>query len=117
MRVSQRPETRGGDVSAGRAAASTTDRTVPAPMLDFFLDRPVAPVTLQADMVKLHCMTARTRRSFLGASALGLTGCAARHTASRAPLPSPVPAPGLARVKVSANRVIRTIVGLRPFRP
>jgi D-amino-acid oxidase len=66
-------------------------------------------------------MTARTRRSFLGASALGLAGCSARRAVRSAPLSRgsnpAAPAPGLARVKVSANRVIRTIVGLRPFRP
>jgi glycine/D-amino acid oxidase-like deaminating enzyme len=61
-------------------------------------------------------MTALTRRGFLGASAwgstLGLSGCVAR----RVPL-AVAPAPRLARVRVSADRVIRTIVGLRPFRP
>ncbi len=58
-------------------------------------------------------MTALTRRTFLGASALGLAGCATRHTA----LP-PVPAAArLARVQVAPDRVIRTTVGLRPFRP
>jgi D-amino-acid oxidase len=39
-----------------------------------------------------------------------LTGCAARRAAI-------APAPRLARVKVAADRVIRSIAGLRPFRP
>ena len=58
-------------------------------------------------------MTALTRRSFLGASSLGLAGCAARRT----PISLAAPAPRLAKVRVSAARVIRSIVGLRPFRP
>jgi D-amino-acid oxidase len=58
-------------------------------------------------------MTAFTRRGFLAASSLGLTACAQRRTA----IP-PVPAlPRLARVHVSSGRVIRSTVGLRPFRP
>jgi glycine/D-amino acid oxidase-like deaminating enzyme len=57
-------------------------------------------------------MTALSRRGFLGASILGLAGCATR----RAPL-AIAPIPGLARVRVAPDRVIRTIVGLRPFRP
>ncbi len=51
------------------------------------------------------------RRAFLGASGWMLGGCAARRV-SVAP-----PAARLPRVRVAANRVIRTIVGLRPFRP
>jgi len=43
-----------------------------------------------------------------------LAGCAARRRASIAP---PVPPLRLARVRVAPERVIRTIVGLRPFRP
>lgn len=53
-----------------------------------------------------------SRRGFLGASGLFLAGCAAR----RAPLAT-APVPHLARVQVAPDRVIRTIVGLRPFRP
>ena len=53
-----------------------------------------------------------TRRTWLaGAAALASGGCAAR----RAPVASV--APRLSRVRVSPDRVIRTIVGLRPFRP
>src|SRR5882724_7864685 len=54
-----------------------------------------------------------SRREFLAGSGLLLAGCAVRRN-SVAPV-----APGvrLARVKVSPDRVIRTIVGLRPFRP
>ena len=54
-----------------------------------------------------------SRRGFLGASGLLLSGCAAR----RSPVAALAPGARLARVKVSAERVIRTIVGLRPFRP
>ncbi len=54
-----------------------------------------------------------SRREFLGASSLLLTGCATRRRAALSPpaLPSQ-----LARVRVAPERVIRTIVGLRPFR-
>jgi D-amino-acid oxidase len=66
-------------------------------------------------------MTALTRRSFLAASSLGLAACGARNAAHRAPAPvaalRPSAAPHLARVRVAPDRVIRTIVGLRPFRP
>ncbi|MCU1232613.1 MAG: dependent oxidoreductase [Candidatus Solibacter sp.] len=61
-------------------------------------------------------MTALSRRGFLGVSTLGLAGCAAR----RVPLgtaPGVNGAPHLARVRVAPERVIRTIVGLRPYRP
>src|SRR3954454_24292105 len=51
------------------------------------------------------------RRTFLGASGALLAGCAARRVRVIT-----VP-PQLPRVRVSADRVIRTIVGLRPFRP
>jgi D-amino-acid oxidase len=51
-----------------------------------------------------------TRRSWLAGASLMAAGCAARRT----PLTS---GPRLPRVHVSADRVIRTIVGLRPFRP
>jgi D-amino-acid oxidase len=58
-------------------------------------------------------MTAFTRRGFLAASSLGLAACAQRRIA----IP-PAPAlPRLARLHVSAGRVIRSTVGLRPFRP
>ena len=56
-----------------------------------------------------------SRRAFLSSSLL-LAGCAAR----RAPVTTtttPAPVPRLARVQVAPDRVIRTIVGLRPFRP
>jgi D-amino-acid oxidase len=52
-----------------------------------------------------------TRRWWLGAAALAAGGCAARRT------PVAALAPRLPRVRVSPDRVIRTIVGLRPFRP
>ncbi|MEO8371471.1 MAG: FAD-dependent oxidoreductase [Candidatus Solibacter sp.] len=59
-------------------------------------------------------MTAHTRRGFLAASTLGLAACAQR----RIPVAATVaPRPQLARVNVSADRVIRSIAGLRPFRP
>lgn len=51
-----------------------------------------------------------SRRSWLAGGAALLSGCAARRT----PVAS---MPRLPRVRVSADRVIRTIVGLRPYRP
>jgi len=53
-----------------------------------------------------------SRRAFLGTSAT-LAGCATRRNA----IPTPAAAARLAPVRVAADRVIRTIVGLRPFRP
>lgn len=52
-----------------------------------------------------------TRRSWLAAAALATGGCAVRRA------PVAVTAPRLPRVRVAPDRVIRTIVGLRPFRP
>src|SRR5258708_23675951 len=54
------------------------------------------------------------RREFLGLSSVMLAGCAARRRASIAPATLPL---RLARVRMAPERVIRTIVGLRPFRP
>jgi D-amino-acid oxidase len=54
-----------------------------------------------------------SRRQFLGVTPALLTGCAARRTA----VAPPITAARLARVRVTPERVIRTIVGLRPFRP
>lgn len=54
-----------------------------------------------------------SRRAFLGGAGLGLVGCATRRT----PVAISAPGPRLAPVRVSADRVIRTIAGLRPFRP
>jgi D-amino-acid oxidase len=54
-----------------------------------------------------------SRRDVLKTSSLLLPGCAARRI-PRAGLP---PSPRLARVRVTADRVIRSIAGLRPFRP
>ena len=98
---------------AGASTAAATGRDGPAPTLGFFLDRLVAPVNLQADKAKLHCMTALTRRTFLSAAPLALAGCAARRTA----LPPATAGARLAPALVSPGRVIRTTVGLRPFRP
>lgn len=58
-----------------------------------------------------------SRRGFVAGSPLLLSGCAARRnpvTAGGSVVPPPV---RLARVKVAADRVIRTIAGLRPYRP
>jgi D-amino-acid oxidase len=58
-------------------------------------------------------MTALTRRGFLAASPLGLAACAQRRIA----IPAAPAMPRMARVHVSSGRVIRSTVGLRPFRP
>ena len=56
-----------------------------------------------------------SRREFLGTSSLMTAGCAVRRVPAAGPVtPEPV---RLARVRVAADRVIRTIAGLRPFRP
>ncbi|MGD0130604.1 MAG: FAD-dependent oxidoreductase [Bryobacteraceae bacterium] len=58
-----------------------------------------------------------SRRSFLGGTSFLLAGCAAKRR-SVGGLPAGLsPEARLARVRVSADRVIRTITGLRPFRP
>src|SRR5215469_11387430 len=58
-----------------------------------------------------------SRRRLLATLPLAAAGCATRHiSAPTAAAPSPA-APRLARVQVSPDRVIRTTVGLRPFRP
>ncbi len=57
-------------------------------------------------------MTALSRRELLTAASLWMAGCAARRTVLTPPAPS-----SLARVRVAPERVIQTIVGLRPFRP
>lgn len=54
-----------------------------------------------------------SRRQFLGVTPALLAGCAARRTT----IAPPVAGARLARVRVAPERVIRTIVGLRPFRP
>jgi D-amino-acid oxidase len=51
-----------------------------------------------------------SRRTFLISASAALTGCATRRTTLKFPLRLP-------RVHVSPDRVIRTVVGLRPFRP
>jgi glycine/D-amino acid oxidase-like deaminating enzyme len=53
-----------------------------------------------------------SRRELLAAAPLGLAGCLARRNTVAPPAPA-----ALARVRVAPERVIRTIVGLRPFRP
>src|SRR5580658_7808357 len=53
-----------------------------------------------------------SRRELLASAPLLLAGCAVRRSAIMPPAPAP-----LARVRVAPERVIRTIVGLRPFRP
>jgi len=58
------------------------------------------------------------RRQFLGAGSLALTSaCSMRHAGIRPPGALSNPARRWARVDVSTDRVIRTVVGLRPFRP
>ncbi|MBK9166750.1 MAG: FAD-dependent oxidoreductase [Bryobacterales bacterium] len=57
----------------------------------------------------------RTRRALLAGLGTLMGGCAARQT----PLPPPaaLPRERLAPVRVSRDRVIREVVGLRPYRP
>ena len=57
-----------------------------------------------------------SRRRLLAALPLTAAGCASRRVSVIASAPPPAK-PGLARVQVSPDRVIRTVVGLRPFRP
>jgi D-amino-acid oxidase len=54
-----------------------------------------------------------TRRRLFATLPLLAAGCAAR----RAPLDRPAAAAPLATVNVSSDRVIRTVAGLRPYRP
>lgn len=54
-----------------------------------------------------------SRRTWLAAAPLCLAGCAARRYA----VSPPATQIRLARVRVDPTRIIRTIVGLRPFRP
>src|SRR5580700_4440605 len=55
----------------------------------------------------------QSRRVFVSTSMMFVAGCAARRTTiARQPT-----APRLAPVRVSEARVIRTIAGLRPYRP
>src|SRR5262245_42488742 len=55
-----------------------------------------------------------SRRSFLGGATALLAGCSVRRRPAATWAPPEV---RLTRVHVSADRVIRTITGLRPFRP
>ncbi|HYL73438.1 MAG TPA: FAD-dependent oxidoreductase [Bryobacteraceae bacterium] len=58
------------------------------------------------------------RRQFLGASSLALTSaCSMRRAVIQPPAGAIVGGRRWARVDVSMDRVIRTVVGLRPFRP
>lgn len=54
-----------------------------------------------------------SRRRFVGVTSALLSSCATKRT----PIAPLLAAPRLARVRVAPERVIRTIVGLRPFRP
>jgi glycine/D-amino acid oxidase-like deaminating enzyme len=55
-----------------------------------------------------------SRREFLALAATGLAGCSARRAAIT---PPSINRARLARVNVAPERVIRVIVGLRPYRP
>src|SRR5262245_52580201 len=102
-----------GDAVGGAVAAGAGDEGPRDGCLVFFLGRRILRHVRGYDWSKDHYMRA-TRRGFLTASAGLLAGCAARRTG----LPrAAAPATRLARVNVSRDRVIRTIVGLRPFRP
>jgi len=59
-----------------------------------------------------------SRRALLSGGSLLLAGCATRRSPAPQAAASPrATAPRLARVHVSPDRVIRTIAGLRPYRP
>jgi len=58
-----------------------------------------------------------SRRGFLSTSSLLLAGCAARRNPVVTAPEKASPMARLARVKVSPDRVIRAIAGLRPYRP
>jgi len=58
-----------------------------------------------------------SRRTFLGGTTALLTGCAARRAPVASKPAAALAEPRLAQVRVSADRVIRAITGLRPFRP
>jgi glycine/D-amino acid oxidase-like deaminating enzyme len=58
-----------------------------------------------------------SRRQFLAVPPGWLAGCAARRAAIAPPIAPVSPSARLARVRVAPERVTRTIVGLRPFRP
>ncbi|MDE3197913.1 MAG: FAD-dependent oxidoreductase, partial [Acidobacteriota bacterium] len=59
-----------------------------------------------------------SRRQFAGAASLFLSGCAAKTARVGAPAPAArVARVRLAPVKAAADRVIRVVTGLRPFRP
>src|SRR5579863_8630772 len=53
-----------------------------------------------------------TRRHLLAGAALSSLACSTRRIAV-----TPTPSPRLVPVQVAPDRVIRTVVGLRPFRP
>ena len=57
---------------------------------------------------------ALTRRAWLSGAAITSFGCATRRVALTPPA---APSPRLAPVRVAPDRMIRTVVGLRPFRP
>lgn len=57
-----------------------------------------------------------TRRECLAAAAATSIACSTRRAAVT-PAAAPASGPRLARVQVSENRVIRVVVGLRPYRP
>lgn len=59
-----------------------------------------------------NCPMSLSRRHFLGGSSLLLSGCAAKTASIR----RPGSVGSLARVRVSAERVIRVTTGLHPFR-
>ena len=57
------------------------------------------------------------RRSFLSTLAVPLASCAGRRKVNVSAFPAPLGGRRLVPVQVSVDRVIRTVVGLRPFRP
>ena len=79
----------------------------------FSFHRPaLAPTPSPPALPRYHCGMPLSRRELLASAPLWMAGCAMRRNTVAPPALAP-----MARVRVAPDRVIRTIVGLRPFRP
>lgn len=56
-------------------------------------------------------------RAGLGAAGLALPGCGTRHPAAAPPLTRALSRSPFVRPRIQADQIIRTVVGLRPYRP